>query len=200
MPVDSDNYIDEIMELAIGPPSRMAAGLALQHPLVVTFTSANKEKGEDEEALRLHDLTGIWAFVSLTTPDMEQHLAPPRTDLLRGQTADSIHPIQPIQQEQEGDPLALAYATFAGLIITEPGEYRLRINLIDMNALGESLGNTRPSADLCSPLLEDQGGGAGKVLRVLHSPVVDVVEDDQHVFDGEWRYSWRRNSRLIAPM
>lgn len=185
------------MELAIGPPSRMGAGLALQHSLVVTFTLANKEKEEDEEALRLHDLTGVWAFVSLTTPDMEQNLAPPRTDLLRGQTADSIHPIL---QEQEGDHLPLAYATFAGLIITEPGEYRLRINLIDMNALGESLGNTRPSADLCSPLLEDQVRGAGKVLRVLHSPVVDVVEEDQHVFDGEWRCSWRRNSRLIAHM
>ncbi|RVX71246.1 hypothetical protein B0A52_04820 [Exophiala mesophila] len=172
------------MELAIGPPSRMTAGLPLQHPLVVTFSSANKDKEGNAEALRLHDLTGVWAFVSLTTPGMEQNLAPPRTDLLRGQTADSIHPIQ---QQQEGDDTPVAYATFAGLIITEPGKYRLRINLIDMNALGESLGDERPSADLCSPLLEDQGSGAGKVLRVLHSPVVDVVEDGQHqhALDGE---------------
>ncbi|KIV93005.1 hypothetical protein, variant 3 [Exophiala mesophila] len=154
------------MELAIGPPSRMTAGLPLQHPLVVTFSSANKDKEGNAEALRLQDLTGVWAFVSLTNPDMEQNLAPPRIDLLRGQTADSIHPIQ---QRQEGDDTPVAYATFAGLIITEPGKYRLRINLIDMNA----------------PLLEDQGSGAGKVLRVLHSPTVDVVEDGQrqHVFD-----------------
>ncbi|EXJ92125.1 hypothetical protein A1O3_00675 [Capronia epimyces CBS 606.96] len=91
--------------------------------------SEDEEHGH--EAVALPDLSGIWAFVSLTTPDMEQSLAPPRTDLLRGRTADSIHPVH---QDQDGDRPTLAYATFPELIITQPGRYRMKVNIIDMNA------------------------------------------------------------------
>jgi hypothetical protein len=121
------------MELAIAPPSRIAAGISLQIPLVVTFTTGTQtDKGEPEnsEPLVLPDLSGVWAFVSLTTPDMQQSLAPPQTDLLRGRTADSIHPVY---AEQEGESATIAYATFPELAITKPGQYRIKVNIIDMN-------------------------------------------------------------------
>jgi hypothetical protein len=102
--------------------------------LVVTFTVTDKDKqdnpvdGDDPELLP--DLSGSWAFVSLVTADMQQSLAPPRTDLLKGRTADSIHYLH---HEQENGRLMLAYASFPELMITEPGTFRFKVNVIDMN-------------------------------------------------------------------
>jgi len=126
------------MEFAIAPPSRIAAGVTLQTPLVVTFTTAtststDNEKQENGATIAIPNLNGVWTFVSLTTPDMQQSLAPPRTDLLRGKLADSLHPLHPIHQEQEGDRLIIAYARFSELAITQPGQYRIKVNVIDMN-------------------------------------------------------------------
>ena len=121
------------MELAIAPPSRIAAGVALHMPLVVTFTTAtstNIGKQENGATITLPNLSGVWAFVSLTTPDMQQSLAPPRTDLLRGNIADSLHPVH---REQAGERPTIAYARFPGLAITQPGRYRIKVNIIDMN-------------------------------------------------------------------
>ncbi|KIX09625.1 uncharacterized protein Z518_00706 [Rhinocladiella mackenziei CBS 650.93] len=156
------------MELAIAPPSRVAAGVAFHTPLVVTFSSPKPTtdgKEENRETVVLPDMSGVWAFVSLTTPDMQQSLAPPRADLLRGKTADSIHPIH---QEQEGERSTIAYATFPGLKITQPGQYRIKVNIIDMNA---------------SPT-ENAGEGAGLVLPSLHSQIFDVVEGSEHGIYG----------------
>lgn len=122
-----------MMELAIGPPPRVAAGVKLGTPLVVTFTTTSARDGEKQEnadANEMPDLSGVWAFLSLTTPDTQESLAPPRADLLRGRTADSIHPIH---HEQEGQRPTIAYATFPELMITQPGRYRLKVNVIDMN-------------------------------------------------------------------
>lgn len=121
------------MELAVAPPSKIAAGVSLHLPVVVTFTTATApDDGKDEdEVFALPELSGVWAFLSLTTPDMQQSLAPPRTDLLRGRTADSLHLVH---QDQQSDRPTLAYATFRELVITQPGRYRFRVNIIDMNA------------------------------------------------------------------
>jgi hypothetical protein len=124
------------MELAVAPPPKIAAGVILEIPIVVTFGAATspedgKQENQDgKEPIVLGDLSGVWAFVSLTTPDMEQSLAPPRTDLLRGRIADSIHPIN---EEQDGERPTLSYATFSDIVISEPGQYRLKVNIIDMN-------------------------------------------------------------------
>lgn len=88
-------------------------------------------KQENNATIALPDLSGVWAFLSLTTPDMQESLVPPRTDLLQGRTSDSIHPIH---QEQQVDRPMIAYATFPELMITQPGSYRIRVNIIDMNA------------------------------------------------------------------
>jgi hypothetical protein len=125
------------MELAIAPPTRVAAGIPFPQPLVVIFTVADKENQVDnvdnvdgESIEPLPDLSGSWAFLSLVTHDLQLGLAPPRTDLLKGRTADSIHYVY---HEQEGGRIVIAYVSFPELLITEPGTYRIKVNLIDMN-------------------------------------------------------------------
>lgn len=118
------------MELAIAPPSRVGVGVVLHQPLVVTFSTKEGDKRVDEGSLTLQDMSGIWAFVSLTSADMQETLDPPQGDLLRGRRTDSVHPIH---QEQEGDNVTVAYAKFRELVITKPGSYRIRVNIIDMN-------------------------------------------------------------------
>lgn len=118
------------MELAIAPPSRVTAGVTLSQPVVVTFATLDRDKEPNGATFTIPETNGFWAFVSLTTADMQQTLDPPRSDLLRGRRTDSIHPIH---QEQEGDKVTVAYATFSELMITQPGQYRLRVNIIDMN-------------------------------------------------------------------
>ena len=116
------------MELAVTPPRRVAAGLRLEAPLVVTF-NAPKYKKREVLPRGMNDLSGIWAFISLTTEDRSQILAPPQQDLLKGKMADSIHPIT--QNGGRGQPFA--YATFPGLSVSEPGRYCFKVNIIDMN-------------------------------------------------------------------
>ncbi|KIW39091.1 uncharacterized protein PV06_08902 [Exophiala oligosperma] len=157
------------MELAIGPPSRIAAGVPIESPIVVTFAAAKPENYktkdesdddfEDVEGMMIADFDGVWVLVSLTTPQMDQSLAPPRTDLLRGRTADSIHAIS---QEQEGDIPTLAYATFTDIVITEPGRYRIKVYIIDMNRT-----------------FMQQADGEPTILPCLYSPVFEVLEESE---------------------
>lgn len=121
------------MELAIAPPSRVGVGVVLRQPLVVTFSTGegNKRANGDTSSKVFHDMSGVWAFVSLTSADMQQTLDPPQSDLLRGKRTDSIHLVH---QDQEGsDHVTVAYAKFRELAITKPGSYRIRVNVIDMN-------------------------------------------------------------------
>ncbi|OAL28481.1 hypothetical protein AYO20_09429 [Fonsecaea nubica] len=153
------------MELAVAPPSRVAAGVTLETPLVVTFLgppSTSDDKCENEEAFTLAETSGIWVFLSLTTPDMQESLAPPREDLLCGSRADSIHALC---EEQEGERPTIAYAMFPGLVITQPGTYRIKVNIIDMNA---------------TLRLDNEDERAATVLPCLHSPVFEVVEASEH--------------------
>ena len=117
------------MELAIRPPRRIAVGIKLETPLVVTF-SASKLRKRAFVPGEVKDLSGVWAFVSLMTEDRSRSLAPPQTDLLRGHMADSIHPITHDDGREEQP---FAYATFPSLEITRPGRYCFRVNIIDMN-------------------------------------------------------------------
>ena len=121
------------MELAIAPPSRIGVGVVLQQPLVVTFSNGegNKDANGGTSSPVFQDMSGIWAFVSLTSADMQETLDPPQGDLLRGSRTDSIHLVH---HDQEGsDHVTVAYAKFRELAITKPGSYRIRVNIIDMN-------------------------------------------------------------------
>jgi hypothetical protein len=114
------------MELALAPPNQIPAGSQLGAPLVVTFQASKlKRRPAAAEGDGGQDLSGVWAYVSLMNEDRSRILAPPRTDLLRGEPAASIHPLK-----SDGP---FAYAVFSGLTLTTPGRYCFRINIIDMN-------------------------------------------------------------------
>ena len=120
------------MELAVAPPSRIAAGVALDPPLVITFVASAEGQRESNGTGngRFNDIIGVWAFLTLVSADRSECLAPPRQDLLQGSLADSIHPIH---QPQKGSDRVIGYAKFPDLAISEPGRYCFRVNLVDMN-------------------------------------------------------------------
>jgi hypothetical protein len=177
------------MEFAVVPPSRVAAGVRLRYPLVVTFSSGSSPP-RDKHAIWtpcvLRDLSGIWVFLSLTTADTRENLAPPREDLFSGKRADSIHPVQ---LEQMGDRPTLAFATFPDLVFTKTGRYRIRVNIIDMNTYGTSgIKSSKASRLMWNRAFQgDQVGDAGRVMPSLYSPVFEVVEGCNHGASGEWK-------------
>lgn len=117
------------MKLAIQPPSKMVAGLILQHPVVVTFEVG--KAGKDEFDVETGpDITTSWVFLSLMSEDGTTCLTPPDQDLLQGRVADSIHRVL---GDSTGDHVIVAYATFSNLVISTPGTYCFRVSIIDMN-------------------------------------------------------------------
>ena len=171
------------MELAVAPPPRVAAGVSFHTPLVVTFSGSSTAASEDDqqklgEPFTLPDLSGVWTFLSLTTADTREDLAPPRKDLFCGTNVDSVHPVY---YEQEVDRPTIAYATFPGLVINEPGRYRIKISIIDMNAY--ALVILQFIVKVLIYVRAFRGDGehdAGKVLPCLYSQVFDVVEASEH--------------------
>lgn len=121
----ADEHCPFDMELAVRPPPRVAAGLTLDAPLVVTFSTASYGQ---RNVAGLQDLSGVWAYLSLVTADRKQSLAPPQKDLLLGHIADSIHPLETVNNRQP-----FAYATFSGVAIMRPGRYCFKVNIIDMS-------------------------------------------------------------------
>jgi hypothetical protein len=175
------------MEFAVVPPPRVAAGVPLRNPLVVTFSGGSVAPA-DKRAIWapcvLPDLSGIWVFLSLTTAETRENLAPPREDLFSGKRADSIHPVH---LEQRGQRPTLAVATFPDLVINKPGRYRIRVNIIDMNAYGVSRRQSSKAMRLMliRAFRGEQMGDAGKVMPNLYSPVFEVVEASGHSGNGE---------------
>lgn len=134
-PVDEckgEEASDITMELELGPPSRVVAGLQLSSPIVVVLKSPKAKAAASDSGTQGQNLGGIWAYLSLMSADGRTSLSPPRTDLLLGQPVASVHKYP---ESSMVDNTAFAYAKFPGLSITAPGSYRLRINIIDMHRL-----------------------------------------------------------------
>ncbi|RMZ83901.1 hypothetical protein DV737_g1455, partial [Chaetothyriales sp. CBS 132003] len=114
------------MQLAIPPPNRIAAGVALKKPLVVTF-SASSLVGQGHSSKRDQDVgvSGIWAILSLWTEDRRRNLAPPDTQLMQGTKTASVQLAVPGDSRQQLDKGIYAYVTFPGITITQPGRYCL---------------------------------------------------------------------------
>jgi hypothetical protein len=122
--VDARNGMNTYdMDLIIRPLSAARPNVEIYPPIVVAITT-RPERG---------DVSGVWAFASLTTEDQTESLAPPRNDLLLGRTADSIHPLTDDIDAEGG---SIGYAVFSDLKIAEPGTYCLKISLIDMDRYG----------------------------------------------------------------
>jgi hypothetical protein len=120
------------MELAISPPSRVAVGITLDTPLVVTFNASEMRGRRASEEEQGFEMEGIWAFLSLVTEDRSRSLAPPRDDLVRGKRVDSVHRLHR-DEEQDAKNETVAYASFPDIAITKPGRYCFRVSVIDIN-------------------------------------------------------------------
>jgi hypothetical protein len=133
------------MELAVAPPPRVASGVNLGTPLVVTFSGSSvapeDEQQVDGQAFTLPNLSAIWVFLSLTTANMEETSATRRGDLFCGKRADSMHQLY---CEQYEDRPILAYASFPNLVITQPGSYRVKVNVIDMDEYSSATHTSMP--------------------------------------------------------
>lgn len=119
------------MAFVIQPRPSVRTGSTLFPPLIVAVQPRELKRHSD--AREIGNMGGVWAFASLVTDDATATLAPPRTELLIGRTADSIHiaPSQPGSDHPDS-----GYAVFSDLAITQPGRYRIRVSLIDMDSNG----------------------------------------------------------------
>lgn len=108
------------MELSGAPPARISAGRTLPQPMVVRMLASGSNNAYSDAT----DLNGVWAYVSLVSPDRRESLAPPREDLFRGKKAISIRPVSQGQ--------VIGYAEFADLAVLQPGKYCFRINIVGM--------------------------------------------------------------------
>ena len=145
-----------IMKLAIAPPKRVAAGVALNAPLVVTFDTSKLRGRRDRHQEETLEMSGFWAFLSLVSEDCGHSLAPPDKDLppsqplLLGKKMDSVHIVPPGAQQERED--LFAYASFPNVAVTARGRFCLMVSIIDCNRCVMSHMNQRI-------LKEDQRGG-----------------------------------------
>lgn len=104
------------MRFANAVPFRMGAGCVITTPIVILLSQGIYPSGATGD---------IWVFVSLVDANSEQSVG---EDVLQGQRADNAHPIRGQLCQTEGN---LAYASFPDLVISKPGNFRLRITAID---------------------------------------------------------------------
>ena len=105
------------MELANPVPCRIAAGRAIEIPVVVLF-------GHQTDTAP--DINNTWVFVSLIN---EESGGAPQEDVLQGQRADSIHPLVEREGDKDGN---FAYSSFTNLVVSTRGRYRFRMTAVDM--------------------------------------------------------------------
>jgi hypothetical protein len=118
------------MDLVIRPVPAIRPGVVMHPPVVLALKAPTARSERDRPYRDIGDVSGMWAFVSLVSEDQSQSLAPPRDDLLTGSAAGCI---RPILDESDPEDLTVGYAVFSDLAIAEPGTYRLKISLIDMD-------------------------------------------------------------------
>ncbi|MCJ1388253.1 hypothetical protein MMC18_001098 [Xylographa bjoerkii] len=150
-----------IMRIVIEPPHQARPGDVLTPPLVMSLENESGRNSPEQEPV---DPTLLWAVVSVVSEDNITSLAPPRTDLLMGTIADSVHPLTPPDHERQ-----IGFVAFPNLVIREPGRYRLRVSLIKMNAIG----------DMSIPSYE-----GGTAVQSMSSRVIDVAPTAEPLTPG----------------
>ncbi|KAH8672083.1 hypothetical protein BGZ60DRAFT_430505 [Tricladium varicosporioides] len=107
--------------LAIQPPARVRPGEALYPPPAARLSTVSNNFGQ---------LSQIWAVATLIKRDSGETLY----NQLGGRLADSAHPL-PEGMHSSGSSTSKdrAYFYFPDLVINEPGRYRIRISLMEMD-------------------------------------------------------------------
>jgi hypothetical protein len=135
-PVDEGDQRSERykMNIILQPPPEVRTSARIEPFPVISLGPCSPKSSRSTP---ISDMSGVWALASLTTADGTEVLTPPRPDLLEGQLVDSIH----LAMEADSGP-ETGYALFPNLRVQQPGRYRIRISLIDMDSNGSSLGMT----------------------------------------------------------
>ena len=118
------------MNVVVGPPPQVRPGATLNPPIIVRLARTDVE----DEAVR--DTSRLFAFVSVTSEDGSTSLAPPRSDLVSGNLSDSVHALE--NDSGESDDEEVGYLSFPDIRIQNPGNYRLRVSLMKIDAGGSS--------------------------------------------------------------
>ena len=118
-----------MLGLAVQPPAQARAGVALYPPLVAQLSSETGIFGEFSQ---------IWAVATLLYDSGEV-----LSDQLIGKVVDSAHLMPEITHSNgssSDNPAdqGRAYFSFPNLVIREPGRYRVRISLMQMDDSCES--------------------------------------------------------------
>ncbi|TVY93085.1 hypothetical protein LAWI1_G002396 [Lachnellula willkommii] len=110
----------KMLDLAIQPPAQARPGVALYPPLTARLSS---------EYNIFEELSQVWAAVTLV-----HHSGEVLYQQLSGKVADSAHPLP--EGGGSGSSSAArdrAYFYFPDLVIHEPGQYRVRVTLMQMD-------------------------------------------------------------------
>lgn len=114
-----------MLGLAVQPPSRVRPGAPLYPPIAARLSS---------ETSVFEELSQKWAVATLIRSSGEVLY-----DKLRGRIADSAHPLP--ETNSSSGPVQWsdrAYFYFPDLKIEEPGRYKIRISLMQMDYSRES--------------------------------------------------------------
>jgi hypothetical protein len=101
-----------MLTIVVQPPARAQLNVALFPPLACRLSSKTDI---------FEELSDLWTTVELFDSSGEAV-----SDLLKGKTTDSAHPLNATHSEYH------AYFYFPDLVISEPGRYYIRIGLMKM--------------------------------------------------------------------
>jgi hypothetical protein len=154
-----------MLRLAVQPPPHANPGVPLYPPLVARLSSERSIYAE---------LSQIWAAVTLI-----HYSGDVSHDQLGGSVADSAHPLPeggPGTNDARGER-DRAYFYFPGLVINEPGRYRIRVSLMRMDyppdGLTEGVVRVLETADSRSIAVDD---GNVNYSRPSKQPQLCVVQ------------------------
>jgi hypothetical protein len=116
-----------MLKIAVQPPPHASPGVPLYPPLAARLSS---------ETSVFTELSQIWAVATLIN-DFDEILH----DQLGGKVADSAHPLPESGTGTNGSSQQRdrAYFYFPGLVIGEPGRYRVRVSLMQMERSQDGL-------------------------------------------------------------
>lgn len=145
------------MHIDVQPPSEARSGNVLDPPTRISLRPHGVERGEE---VRIADISGYWAFISVVSEDGTTTLAPPSTSLLSGTLVAPVHEACPNGDEQEAGHLS-----FENLTINQPGNFRLRISLLRMVTVNTGASGAVDGVSL-QPSVRNTGSVVTHVVRV----------------------------------
>ena len=160
------------MNVLVQPPRHTRPGAVLNPPVVVRVDSSGTVA--TASAARVDRLFGV---LSVTSEDGCTTLSPPRTDLVRGNVADSVQVLEMNGQVAGcggGSRQEMGFMAFPNVAIRVPGRYRLRVSLMAFNAHGTSSGSRGPIQTVLSEVVIVDNGASSPSPGMLLGPTLGI--------------------------